>query len=502
MPSAMVSARRGDAAVAGVDLDRLHALLLGLVVGEADPAERRLGALDALDDEVVVGARRVVGAGRLVLARAPRRGRRWRTRRTCRTCRAPRRARRCRAAASGKASAYADSTSVGQLGVVAPVGEALGLRPDERVQRRHVEAGDRLVGRVRGDREAVDGDLQLDVLDAARLAGGDLLVVDRPGGVGDVGAALAERGEAVTRAGALDGDRQVAAGQLAGELADADADRLDGRRPGHEDLATGELDVTAGSAGPSCRHCRRWCRSALVGRAAGRRSVAAAVVVGAAVSALGPGRSPRSWRRRRHRRRRTRRGRACRRSPRRTPCGGRMKMFTLRSSVRLPVARRGWRGSRRRSGSGAHRRKRRWRDASASRERTVNDTVATVNRADLRRSSRAGRVRAAQRLRARLALDHPAVQPLLGVRLERHPAGPRRAHVSSVCSSQRTTSSASRNAEHLVEPVAVLGVLDRHEHLDAPVEVARHHVGRPDQVQRLRRRRRRGRSGRSRLCSR
>ena len=68
MPSAIVSSRRGDAAVAGVDLDRLHALLLGGVEGVADPAERRLRALDAVDDQVVVGARRVVGAGRLVLA--------------------------------------------------------------------------------------------------------------------------------------------------------------------------------------------------------------------------------------------------------------------------------------------------------------------------------------------------------------------------------------------------------------------------------------------------
>ena len=151
----------------------------------------------------------------------------------------------------------------------------------------------------------------------------DLVVVDRPGGVGDVGATLAERGEAVTRARAFDGHGQVATGQLTGELADADADRLDRRRPGHEDLATGELDVTAGSAGR---------RAATVGGGVGsraRRVGATGRRVGAAsggVGASGVGArsrpAPRSWRRRRHRRRRMRRGRACRRSPRRRPCGG------------------------------------------------------------------------------------------------------------------------------------------------------------------------------------
>ena len=44
-------------------------------------------------------------------------------------------------------------------------------------------------------------------------------------------------------------------------------------------------------------------------------------------------------------------------------------------------------------------------------------------------------------------------------------------------SSQRTMSVGERELEHLVEPRLVLGVGDRHEHLDAPVEVARHPVG-------------------------
>ena len=44
--------------------------------------------------------------------------------------------------------------------------------------------------------------------------------------------------------------------------------------------------------------------------------------------------------------------------------------------------------------------------------------------------------------------------------------------------------------EHLVEPRLVLGVDDRHQHLDATIEVARHQVGRADEVQRSGRRRR------------
>jgi hypothetical protein len=41
------------------------------------------------------------------------------------------------------------------------------------------------------------------------LAVGDLLFRDRPGGVGDVGLAVAELGEAVTGAGPFDGDRDA-----------------------------------------------------------------------------------------------------------------------------------------------------------------------------------------------------------------------------------------------------------------------------------------------------
>ena len=38
---------------------------------------------------------------------------------------------------------------------------------------------------------------------------------------------------------------------------------------------------------------------------------------------------------------------------------------------------------------------------------------------------------------------------------------------------------------HLVQPCAVLRMSERYEHLDSTVEIASHHVGRPDDVQGL-----------------
>ena len=155
----------------------------------------------------------------------------------------------------------------GQLGGVAPVGEALGLRADQGVQRRHVEARDGVVGRVGGHGQPVDGDLELDVLDAVLLAraisssliGREASAMSAP--------PVAERGEAVAGAGTLDGHRQAAARHLVGELTDADADRLDGRRAGDEDVALGELDVAAGRRRAAARpRSPRPCASAVVGR--------------------------------------------------------------------------------------------------------------------------------------------------------------------------------------------------------------------------------------------
>ena len=59
---------RRDAAVAGVDLERLQLVLVLVVVGEAEVAECALLARDAVDDHVVVLARAVVRAARALLA--------------------------------------------------------------------------------------------------------------------------------------------------------------------------------------------------------------------------------------------------------------------------------------------------------------------------------------------------------------------------------------------------------------------------------------------------
>ena len=119
--------------------DGLHPVLLGLVVGEADPAERGVRALDALDDHVVVRAGVVVGPCGRVLGHAPRQVA-MRTRRSCRTCRTPHRAPRSPGRRRGGSCRRADLC--GQLVGVAPVVDALGLRAEQGVQRRHVEALD------------------------------------------------------------------------------------------------------------------------------------------------------------------------------------------------------------------------------------------------------------------------------------------------------------------------------------------------------------------------
>ena len=89
------------------------------------------------------------------------------------------------------------------------------------------------------------------------------------GGAGDVALAGAELREAVARSRAFDGDREVAAGHLAGEFADADGDRLHRRRAGDEHGSTGELGVATGSAAARCRRSwPRWSRLGL-GRSSG-----------------------------------------------------------------------------------------------------------------------------------------------------------------------------------------------------------------------------------------
>ena len=72
---------------------------------------------------------------------------------------------------------YAEPTSVASVVGAGPVVDALGLRPEQGVQRRDVEALDVGVGRVGGHGQPVDADGQLRELDAGRFAGGLLLVV-------------------------------------------------------------------------------------------------------------------------------------------------------------------------------------------------------------------------------------------------------------------------------------------------------------------------------------
>ena len=118
---------------------------LGLVLGDLAGLEPRLGDVAERDlDEAVVGAGLLAGAGDVERRR---RGARW--------------------------SSPAPSASACGVG---PVVEALGLRADEGVEVGEAEALDGVVGRVGQHRDAVEGDLQLDELDAGLLAGGDLLL--------------------------------------------------------------------------------------------------------------------------------------------------------------------------------------------------------------------------------------------------------------------------------------------------------------------------------------
>jgi hypothetical protein len=119
---------------------------------------------------------------------------------------------------------------------VGPVLEALGLGAEQCVEVLVVEAL-HLVVLGRGQHgDAVDADLQLDVLDAALLARLLLLGLDRPGRVGDVRLAVAEQLETVAGARTVDRDRDV--GVLALELLRHErADRLDRGRARDHDLA-------------------------------------------------------------------------------------------------------------------------------------------------------------------------------------------------------------------------------------------------------------------------
>ena len=200
--------RRLDAAVAVVDRQRLERVGVLLVVGVAEVAGRTLGAGDTLDQDVVVLGGLVVVAGGLGLVDRSRR----------RPC-----SRRCRSRCPGPNSEISWSGKLGSRSV--PVGDlgAGGPQLDELVGGQAVDGE---VG-VDDDGERVGGDLELGVLDAALLAGRDLVLLDRTRGVGDVGLAGAEPLEPATGAGLADRDldvRVLLGEQLAGGL------RSSGRR--------------------------------------------------------------------------------------------------------------------------------------------------------------------------------------------------------------------------------------------------------------------------------
>ena len=117
--------------------------------------------------------------------------------------------------------------------------------PSELARPVRVEEGWLLLGE---DRDPVDRDLQLDVLDPTGGAGADLLSSRiGPGGIRDVRLTIAELGEAVTGAGALDRVVEAGVGGLEG-LRDTIGDRLDGGRATDEDLAV-RIGCGAGLAG-------------------------------------------------------------------------------------------------------------------------------------------------------------------------------------------------------------------------------------------------------------
>jgi hypothetical protein len=69
--------------------------------------------------------------------------------------------------------------AVGELGGVGPVRDASGVGADQGIEIDERQALDRCVLSGRDHRQSVDADLQLDELDTAFLAGGDLFGADR-----------------------------------------------------------------------------------------------------------------------------------------------------------------------------------------------------------------------------------------------------------------------------------------------------------------------------------
>ena len=109
--------------------------------------------------------------------------------------------------------------------LVPPHDLALCIRTPEVVKLGDGHAVDVVVCRVGHNAETVDGHRDLDVLDARLGAGCDFLAFDRPGGVGDVGLAVAELLETAAAAGETHGYPNITIGQNAELFGHRFADR-------------------------------------------------------------------------------------------------------------------------------------------------------------------------------------------------------------------------------------------------------------------------------------
>src|ERR687894_997661 len=243
--------RAGEQVLAGADgvrgrLDAIHGERLErvpvvLVVRETEVAERVLVAGDALNEHVVVLAGLVVRAVDLLLVPdddlveelvCPRLG--------ARTVEA--------------------QLPVGPLGAHLVPLRNLALRPGlpHRLELLARDVGRPVVLRVNHDRDAVESDRDLDKLDPVLLAHRYLLGhVYRPGSVGDLGVARAERLEAVTGPRTTDADACVRI-LFAEQLRSGLSDRLNRARPLDADLTGDRLAATTillptGTAPATCQ---------------------------------------------------------------------------------------------------------------------------------------------------------------------------------------------------------------------------------------------------------
>ncbi len=218
-PLAIVSAVGSTQPAPPSTCERLDDVEVLLDEREADPAERGRVGGDALDDHVVVGAGGVVGAHVRVLD-----AERLADGRDDEFDEAVERARLLARGGDrevgigvrgvdGAEIGHGGGDLVGGGGGIGPVVDAGGVGAEQGVEVDEAEAGDRLVLGGGDDGQPVDGDLELDELDAGGVAGLGFLGLDGREASADVDLAGAELGEAVAGARAVDGDGDVGVGR-------------------------------------------------------------------------------------------------------------------------------------------------------------------------------------------------------------------------------------------------------------------------------------------------